>query len=133
MIPDDRVYTRNHIWVKAGTGLMELGVTTPLLKKVSPIISVELPDADDELKAEMPFGELEGLKETCQLYPPFEARIVEVNEELVCNQKKLVKDPYGQGWLLKVRPHEAEALKGLWNAALYRKYCEETLGAQSVR
>jgi glycine cleavage system H protein len=129
MIPGDRVYTTNHQWVKPGTGLVEIGVTEQLLRKIGPLISVELPDADDELKAELPFGELEGLHETWQLYPPLEARIVEVNEELIWSHKKLLKDPYKQGWLLKIRPHDPEGLKRLWNAAQYRKFCEETLGA----
>jgi glycine cleavage system H protein len=133
MIPDDRVYTRNHEWVKVGKGILELGVTQPLLRKIGPLISVELPDADDELKAELPFGELEGLEETWQLYPPVEGRILEVNDEIVWDHKKLVKDPYGKGWLLKVRPHDPEAVKRLWAPGLYRKYCEDTLKVGRVR
>lgn len=129
MIRGDRVYTTYHLWVKAGTGLVEIGATEQLLRKIGALVSVELPDADDELKVELPFGELEGLHETWQLYPPLEGRIVEVNEELIWSHKKLLKDPYGQGWLLKIRPHDPEVLKKLWNAEQYRAFCEENLGA----
>ncbi|MHC4592263.1 MAG: glycine cleavage system protein H, partial [Planctomycetota bacterium] len=81
---------------------------------------------------EVPFGELEGRGLTYQLYPPLEASIIEVNDELVWNHTKLEKDPYGDGWLLKVQPHEPDELKRLFAAALYRKFCEDDLGEEST-
>jgi len=132
MIPDDLVYTKLHAWVRLGEPLIEVGVTDPLLRRVAPLISLELPDLDDELKTELAFGEVEGHEETWQLYPPAEGRIVEVNEELVWNHKKLLKDPYGEGWLLKVRPHEPGALTHLWSPPVYRKFCQDTLGEEFV-
>lgn len=135
MIPDDRVYTKNHEWVKPGTALVEIGVTEPILRKVIPLIAIELPDPDDVLQMEMPFGELEGLAHTHQLYPPVEGSIIEVNHELVWNHKKLLKDPYGEGWLLKVRvdePEELLHLRHLLNARIYRRFCAKDLGEKLV-
>ena len=128
MIPDDRQYTKNHEWAKLTDAVLEVGVTEPLLRLLSPLISVELPEPDDELKMELPFGELEGLHQVHQLYPPVETRIVEVNEELVWNHEKLLKDPYGEGWLLKLRVEDPAELSHLFPSALYEKYCRDQLG-----
>jgi glycine cleavage system H protein len=133
VLPDDRFYTKNHEWIKPGMPLGVIGVTRVVLRKIGALISVELPDPDDELKSELPFGELEGMEDTWQVYPPVEGRIVEVNEALVWNHKKLAKDPYGQGWLLKIRPHDPEAMRQLLTASGYRKFCEESLGVRSFR
>ena len=130
MIPGDRVYTKEHQWVREQAAFVEIGVTDPLLQKLSPLISIELPDPDDEMKLELPFGELEGLNETYQLYPPLEANIIEVNAELVWNHRKLLDDPYGEGWLLKIRAEDRGPLKPLLNANTYRVFCLETLGQE---
>ncbi|MHC4479812.1 MAG: glycine cleavage system protein H [Planctomycetota bacterium] len=130
MIREDYVYTKNHQWVKPGEPLVEVGVTGPLLRKVGPLISIELPEADDELKMEVPYGELEGRHMTHQLWAPVEARIVEVNDELIWNHAKLLKDPYGEGWLLRVQPHDPAEVMGLFAGALYRKFCADDLGEE---
>jgi glycine cleavage system H protein len=132
MIPEDLVYTKFHAWVRQGEPLVEVGVTEPFLRRVAPLISLELPDPDDEMKPQLPYGEVEGHQESWRLYPPAEARIVEVNEELVWNHEKLLKDPYGEGWLLKVRVHDPEELAHLWSPGVYRRFCEDTLGAEFV-
>jgi glycine cleavage system H protein len=123
MIPDDRVYTKNHVWARLGTALLELGVTEEMLRQVGALLAVELPDADDELKLELPFGELEGEVQTRQLYAPVESRIVEVNDELVWNYKKLARDPYGEGWLLRIEVRGPDDLAGLMNAEAYAQFC----------
>jgi len=128
MIPEDRYYTKGHVWVKIDETVVEVGVTEPILRKVEPLISIDLPDADDEMKAELPFGELEGLEETYQLYPPVEARITEVNSELVWNLDKLSKDPYVAGWLLKIRVHDPQELKNLLSPKAYEQVCAAEFG-----
>ena len=132
MIPDDRVYTTNHEWARMNDFIVELGVTGPLLRKLAPLISVELPDPDDELKLELPFGEIEGLNEVHQLYSPVETRVVEVNKELIWDLKKLLKDTYGEGWLLKIAMQDPGELSHLFAPALYEKYCRDILGDKFV-
>ena len=133
MIPADRLYTKNHEWARLVDSMVEVGVTRPLLRKIGPLVSVELPDADDEMKLELPFGELESLNEVYQLYPPIETRIVEVNEELIWNHTKLLKDPYGDGWLLKIRVNDPAELNKLFTPAVYEKYCRDVLGEEFLR
>ena len=128
MIPDDRVYTKAHVWARLGTSLLEIGVSEPLLRKISPLISIELPDVDDALKPELPFGELEGHEIVHQLYSPVESRVIEVNDELVWNHGKLLKGPYGDGWLLRIEVGGPEDLRGLLTAEAYREFCAADLG-----
>ena len=128
MIPDDRYYTRSHVWVKIDEAVVEVGVTEPILRRLEPLISIELPEEDDEMKVELPFGELEGLRETYQIYPPVEARVVAAHDELLWNLDKLAGDPYGKGWLVKIRVHEPQELKNLLTAKAYAEFCGRDLG-----
>ena len=133
MIPDDRFYTIQHLWIRPDEAQVEIGVAEPLLWRLGPIISVELLDADDEMKLELPFGELECAEETYQLYPPIEACITEVNDELIWNHVKIAEDPYGKGWLIRLRMEDQRDLHQLFMpASLYRKFCVENLGEESV-
>ncbi|NLW49267.1 MAG: glycine cleavage system protein H [Candidatus Brocadiaceae bacterium] len=111
------------MWARLGTTLLELGATEALLRRVGALVSVDLPDPDDELKLELPFGDLEGLEGTVQLHSPVESRIVEVNRELIWNTAKLEKDPYGEGWLLRIEVRGPDDLAGLMNAEAYEQFC----------
>jgi glycine cleavage system H protein len=133
MIPDDRRYNRSHVWAMQVGELLEIGVTEPILKKISPLISVEFPEVDDDVKVELGFGELEGSEETHQLYPPIESRVIEANAELIWNHQKLLKDPYGEGWLLKLAMRDEEKVEALMDAQEYREFCAEDLGEKFAK
>jgi glycine cleavage system H protein len=133
MIPDDRRYNRSHVWAMQVGDLLEIGVTEPILKKVGALIAVELPEVDDDVKVELGFGELEGLEETHQLYPPIESRVIEVNDELTWNHQKLLKDPYAGGWLVRLAMRDAERVESLMTAEEYREFCADELGAKFAR
>ena len=132
MIPEDRYYTKCHQWVKIDEAIVQLGVTAPILRKLGPLVGIELPEHDDEMKEELAFGELEGMEETFELYPPFEARVAEAHEELVWDPERLEKDPYGKGWLLKIRVHAPQDIKRLLTAHAYREFCIGDLGDEFV-
>ena len=108
MIPADLFYTKHHLWVRPEADCVEVGVTEPLIRKIKPLVSVEMLEPDDEMKDELPFGELEGCRETYRLYPPAETRILEVNDELLWDQTKLERDPYGEGWLFRILPSKLQ-------------------------
>jgi glycine cleavage system H protein len=88
--------------------------------------------ADDDMKRQVPFGELEGHQETRQLYPPVETRILEVNEELLWDQAKLEKDPYGDGWLMRIALPEGPALLHMMTSTAYTEFCERDLEEDSA-
>jgi glycine cleavage system H protein len=133
MIPDDRRYTKGHLWVRLVDDLLEIGATQAIVKKLTPLLSVDLPDADDEMKIELPFGELEGTEEVFQLFPPVESRIAEVNDEIVWNLQKLQDDPYGEGWLVKMDPVTDNDLETMLTAKVYRTFCAKDIGAKYLR
>lgn len=133
MIPDDRRYNRYHVWAMQVGELLEVGVTEPILKKLSPLVSVEIPEVDDDVKVELGFGELEGLEEVHELYPPIESRVVEVNDELIWNHQKLLKDPYGDGWMMKLTMQDEEKVEALMSAEEYREFCADDLGEKFAK
>ena len=128
MIPEDCFYTEHHVWIKPEEDSQVLGVTEPLLRLVGPIISVALLDADDPIMPDIPWGEVEGNRETRQLYLPREAQILEIHDELLWNFDKLQKDPYGEGWLMRVQLADPQQLIQLMTVHLYRQYVAELFG-----
>jgi glycine cleavage system H protein len=132
MIPEDRFYTTDHLWVKPDDGQLEIGVTRPLLKTVGDLVALDVLDADDAMKEELPFGEVEGAEKSHKLFPPTEARIIEVNSELLWNLGKLQEDPYEEGWLVRVEMEDEQQmdLLQLMTARLYEEYIEKNLGEE---
>ena len=130
MIPDDLFYTECHLWVRPQGECVEVGVSEPLIRKMKPLISIELTEPEVEMKFELPFGEVEGHEETRQLYPPSETRVLEVNDELLWDHTKLVGDPYGAGWLMRIIAPETQELLHLMTASTYREFCAKDLGKE---
>lgn len=125
MIPEDRMYSQEHIWVKLDEVQVLMGVTDALLNTLGTIISVELPEPGDEMMPDIPFGEIEAVDQVYQLYPPADGEVLETNEVLGWEPATLARDPYGEGWLLKIKIEDTEQLKQLMNADSYRDQCEE--------
>ncbi len=132
MILEDLFYTEDHVWVRPEEEWVEIGVAEPLIRKLEPLVSIDMLQADDAMKSVVPFAELEGIGETRQLYPPAETRILEVNEELLWDHGKLVEDPYGDGWLMRVESPETSELLHLMTATAYHDFCVEDLGEDFV-
>lgn len=130
MIPEDRTYTRNHEWVKLDEATVLMGVTAPLLKMMGKLISVELPVMDDEMMLDVPFGSIEGPDALHEMMPPADATILEANGALLWDLDTLFKDPYGEGWLLKIKVHNPDHLRSLLTASAYRECCKERWGKE---
>ena len=128
VIPDDLFYTKDHVWVRPEENCVEMGVAEPLVRRLEPLLSIDMLDPDDDMKKQLPFAELEGRERTVQLYPPIESRIVEVNQELLWDQTKLVEDPSGKGWLVRVKKPDQEALLHLMTASAYTEIYAQELG-----
>ena len=124
MIPEDRLYTRNHEWVKLDEVVVPMGVTASLLRSLGTLISLELPQREDQMMLGVPFGSVEGAKGLHEMLPPADATILEVNESLLWDLNSLAKDPYGQGWLLKIKVHNPDQLRSLLMAPAYREHCK---------
>jgi glycine cleavage system H protein len=130
MIPEDCFYTEHHLWVKPEDGTQLVGVTEPMIRKAGALISLVLPDADDPIIPDIPFGEVEAVDDTFRLYFPQEGTVLDVNDGLVSNLNRLQRDPYRKGWLMRVQVDEPDQLIQLMTLHSYRDFVAKDLGEE---
>lgn len=118
------LYTKDHEWVKVEGNTALIGITDHAQKLLGEIVYVELPEIDDELKAEEAFGVIESVKAASDSYMPVSGTIIEVNEALEDEPTLLNSDPYGT-WILKVELSDKGELDSLLELAAYNELCEE--------
>jgi glycine cleavage system H protein len=121
-IPDDLQYTRSHEWVRMEDGTATIGITEHAQDELGDIVFVELPDEGATLDASDSFGTVESVKAVSDLYTPVGGEVVEVNSALEDAPEKINDDPYGEGWIVKLRTSE-EA--DLLSPEEYEKVVEE--------
>ena len=103
MDPKDLRFTENHEWCLVEKDVATLGVTEYGAKWLGDVVYVELPDPGDDVLTDEPWAEIESLESVMPLYSPADGRILEVNAQLSDDPTPIVKDPYGAGWIAKVR------------------------------
>ena len=121
-IPDDLQYTKSHEWVRAEEGTVTIGITDHAQEELGDVVFVELPDVGDTIGAGDSFGTVESVKAVSDLYTPVGGEVVEVNSSLEDAPEKINDDPYGEGWIVKLRTSE-EA--DLLSPEEYEKVVEE--------
>jgi glycine cleavage system H protein len=121
-IPDDLQYTRSHEWVRMEDGTATIGITEHAQDELGDIVFVELPDVGATLDAGDSFGTVESVKAVSDLYTPVGGEVVEVNSALEDAPEKINDDPYGEGWIVKLRTTD-EA--NLLSPEEYEKVVEE--------
>jgi glycine cleavage system H protein len=126
-IPDDLLYTEEHEYVKpAGEeGVYYVGITDYAQGELGDVVYVELPAAGDRVGRMDVFGTVEAVKAVSDLYAPVTGEVVAVNEALADDPGLVNNDPYGKGWMLKVRVSEPSELDALLGAAEYAKQVGE--------
>ncbi len=103
LVRDDLLYTKTDEWVKIENDLVTIGITDYAQKKLRYIVNVELPEKGAEVRAGEGVATIESVKTVADVYSPFDGEVVDVNEELVDSPDLINKDPYGKGWIVKVR------------------------------
>ncbi|MEW6140001.1 MAG: glycine cleavage system protein GcvH [Thermodesulfobacteriota bacterium] len=109
MFPDDLKYDKNHFWAKVEGDLVLTGATEFISKQAGEITFVDLPEEGDEITAGKPYGSIESGKWVGRIYAVVSGEIVEINETLEDEPEKINEDPYGSGWICKIRPSNFEA------------------------
>ena len=123
--PDDVRYTREHEWAREQGGVVTVGITGYATDQLGDVVFVELPDVGRKLEAGKTFGVVEAVKTVSDLYAPLAGEVVEVNSALSDNPAVVNSDPYGQGWMVKIKLADPAAFAGLLSSAAYAKVVEE--------
>lgn len=119
-IPEKLNYTKSHEWVKKEGDLLTVGITDHAQTMLGDLVYVELPEVEGSFDSGQECAVVESVKAAADIYCPVAGEIVEVNDAVIENPQLVNQDPYGRGWLFRVRPFErAEA--GLLNANEYSR------------
>jgi glycine cleavage system H protein len=124
MYPSDLRYTKDHEWVRPQGDQGVVGITHYAQKQLGDVVYLELPAAGRTLKEHEIFGSVESVKAVSELYAPVAGEVTEANAALQQSPEKINTDPYGEGWMIKVRLADPGALAGLMDAAAYQKLVE---------
>ena len=118
--PENLKYTKDHEWVRVEGNVAYVGITDFAQGELGDIVYVEIETEGEELSHEEIFGTVEAVKTVSDLFMPVSGKVLEVNPALVTNPEGVNKDPYGQGWMIKVEMKNAAELNNLLNAADYK-------------
>ena len=124
-IPDDLLYTKEDEWIRMDGDEGFVGLSDYAQDALSDIVYVELPEEGDSFDAGDTFGVVESVKAAADLFMPVSGEITAVNEDLPDMPEVANSDPYGEGWLVKVKISDLSELDGLMNASAYNTYCDE--------
>ena len=119
-IPSELKYTKDHEWVKVDNDVVTIGITDFAQSELGDIVYVEVETLDETLEAEDVFGTVEAVKTVSDLFLPVSGEIIEFNETLEDEPEKVNTDPYGDGWMIKVKCSDVSQIDGLMSADDYK-------------
>lgn len=120
-IPSNLKYTKDHEWVKIDGDTATIGVTEFAQGELGDIVYVEVETVGDTLDKEEVFGTVEAVKTVSDLFLPLSGEIIEFNESLESQPEKVNTDPYGEGWMIKMKFSNPEELEALMDDAAYKE------------
>ena len=118
-IPAELKYTKDHEWVKLEGDIATIGITAFAQSELGDIVYVEVETVGETMAQEEVFGSVEAVKTVSDLFLPMSGEIVEFNEALEANPELVNNDPYGEGWMVKVRVSNASEYDALLDATAY--------------
>jgi glycine cleavage system H protein len=124
-IPNDLRYSKTDEWVRLEGDIATIGITDYAQSELGDIVYLELPEPGRVLQADEMFGTVESVKAVADLYAPIAGEVVGTNEALTQHAELVNEDPYGEGWLIKVRIEDPSDLDNLLTAEQYAAYIEE--------
>jgi glycine cleavage system H protein len=124
-VPEELSYTKTHEWVRREDDIATVGITDNAQDELGDVVFVELPEEGASFNAGEPFGTIESVKAVSDLYAPVGGEVVEVNQTLGDSPERVNEDPYGGGWMIRLR---VSAEGDLLSAEEYQKILEEEPG-----
>ncbi len=119
--PQDLLYSKEHEWAKLDGETATIGITDYAQESLGDIVYVELPKVGREIEQFFNVGVIESVKAVSDLFTPLSGKVVEINETLDGDPAAVNREPYGAGWLFKLKLSDLEEAKSLLNAADYEK------------
>lgn len=110
-IPPKLRYTKTHEWVREDEEILTIGITDHAQTMLGDLVYVELPEVEHSFELGQECAVVESVKAAADIYCPISGEIIEVNEDVIENPQLINQDPYGRGWLLRVRPHDKNGLE----------------------
>ncbi|MDF4221290.1 MULTISPECIES: glycine cleavage system protein GcvH [Maribacter] len=120
-IPAELKYTKDHEWVRIDGDVATVGITDFAQGELGDIVYVEVDTLDETLEREAIFGTVEAVKTVSDLFSPLSGEIIEFNEALEDEPEKVNSDPYGEGWMVKIKFSNASELDDLLSDAAYKE------------
>ncbi len=126
-VPQDLRYTKEHEYLKPADeeGVFTIGVTDFAQGELGDIVFVELPSVGTTLNAMQTFGTVEAVKAVSELFSPVAGEVVEINDALDADPALINSDPYGEGWMIKLRVSDTAEVEALMDAAAYSSHIGE--------
>jgi glycine cleavage system H protein len=127
-VPEDLHYSKDHEWIRVEGGIGTIGITDHAQHSLGDVVYVELPKVGESFSAHEAFGSVESVKAVSEIFTPVGGEVTEVNESLQDESEKVNTDPYGEGWMIRLRMSNPGEVDSLLNAAEYEDFtkAEET-------
>jgi glycine cleavage system H protein len=118
--PAELKYTKDHEWIKVDGDIATIGITDFAQKELGDIVYVDIATIGETLDAEVVFGTVEAVKTVSDLFMPVSGEVLELNAEIEAQPELVNSDPYGKGWMIKIKVSDASQLAGLLSADAYK-------------
>ncbi|MCE8464100.1 glycine cleavage system protein GcvH [Bacteroides nordii] len=118
--PQNLKYTNEHEWIRVERDMAYVGITDYAQEQLGDIVFVDIPTVGESLEANETFGTIEVVKTISDLFLPVAGEVIEQNESLEENPELVNKDPYGEGWLIKMKPANLKDIEDLLDAEAYK-------------
>ena len=123
--PEDLSYTKDHEWVRVSGDSATVGITDHAQQQLGDVVYVELPKVGDKFEAAEPFGSVESVKAVSEIYMPLSADVLAVNDTLNDSPQQVNEDPYGAGWMIRIKMNNPSEADALLSAIEYEDYIKE--------
>ena len=122
--PNDIKYTKEHEWVSLDGETATIGITDYAQSQLGDIVFVEFPDINSEINQNETFGVIEAVKTVADLFAPVSGEIIEVNSSLEDSPNFINSDPYGSGWIIKLKINDSNEYNGFMSSDVYEEHIQ---------
>jgi glycine cleavage system H protein len=121
-VPENLHYSKDHEWVRVEDDTAVVGITDHAQEQLGDVVYVELPKPGEEFAAHESFGSVESVKAVSEIFTPVSGKVAEVNQSLNDEPEKVNNDPYGEGWMIKIKMSSSGEVDSLLTAAEYEDF-----------